>query len=84
LALEHNAGHVELRVADNGCGISHRAAGGSAPAGVGISNMRERAAALGGTLSLRSSGSRTEVIARLPVARRDATRNGSPAKVTVP
>lgn len=84
LALEHNASHVELRVADNGRGLSHWAAGGSALTGIGISNMRERTAALGGTLSVLSSGSRTEVIARLPAARRDATRHGSLAKVTVP
>ena len=68
LALENCRDHVELRIADNGCGFRDRAAG--SPSGIGLDNMRERAAALGGTLALRSTNSQTEVIARLPLARR--------------
>jgi two-component system, NarL family, sensor kinase len=68
LTLENQSRHVELRVADNGCGfespLAHTA---SQTGGIGIDNMRERAVALGGSLSLHSTGRCTEVIARLPV-----------------
>ena len=67
LALENCRDHVELRIADNGLGFRKRA---GAPSGIGLDNMRERATALGGTLSLRSTSSQTEVIARLPLAQR--------------
>ena len=37
--------------------------------GVGIRGMRERLRQLGGTLEVKSNGSGTVVVARLPVAR---------------
>jgi two-component system NarL family sensor kinase len=77
LALEHCADNLELRVVDNGCGFANPVARGGAQSGIGISNMRERAVALGGTLSLHSTGSRTELIARLPIARLPASRRHS-------
>lgn len=76
LALENRRDHVELRIADNGRGLLERAAGTAT--GIGIDNMRERAVALGGSLSLRSNKSRTEVIARLPLARRPILRRHAP------
>lgn len=68
LALENRRDHVELRIADNGRGFLEGSPGKIS--GIGIDNMRERAVALGGSLSLRSTKSQTEVIARLPLARR--------------
>jgi two-component system, NarL family, sensor kinase len=84
LAVQHCTDHVELRVADNGRGFADRVAHGSAQAGIGISNMRERAVALGGTLSLHSTGSRTEVIARLPIARVPASPRHSLQELSAP
>jgi signal transduction histidine kinase len=51
-----------LVVTDDGIGL---AAG--TPAGVGLTAMRERAAELGGLLSISSSGVGTTVSARLPI-----------------
>lgn len=75
LALEDCRDHVQLRIADNGCGFGNRAAGSSS--GIGLNNMRERAAALGGSLSLRSTNSQTEVIARLPLSQRSLRSSAS-------
>lgn len=76
MALENRRDHVELRIADNGRGLRERAAG--PVTGIGIDNMRERAVALGGSLSLRSCNSQTEVIARLPLAGRPMLRSVAP------
>lgn len=68
LAVQPCTDHVELRVVDNG-GRAKPCNGGSSSAGkpgIGISNMQERAAALGGSLSVRFTGSQTEVVARVP------------------
>jgi signal transduction histidine kinase len=55
---------VELVVSDNGCGfdpVQKTAAGG-----IGLSSMRERAAAVGGSIEIRSSpGEGTHIIARI-------------------
>jgi signal transduction histidine kinase len=45
-----------------------KAAFAGAPPGIGLTNMRERAAALGGTLLARDLGCGTEIRARLPLA----------------
>jgi two-component system NarL family sensor kinase len=84
LAMEHCTDHVELRVADNGRGFADQLASGTSRGGIGISNMRERAVALGGTLSLHSTGSRTEVIARLPITRPRASRRHSLHELSTP
>ncbi|GAB2585466.1 sensor histidine kinase [Streptomyces capparidis] len=57
-------GELRLRVEDDGCG----AADGAAP-GSGITGMAERARALGGELTARSTGSGFAVAARLPLPR---------------
>lgn len=56
-------GALEVEVTDDGRGLAteHRA-------GVGFAAMRERAAELGGTLVVESTGAGTRVSARLPVA----------------
>jgi two-component system NarL family sensor kinase len=75
LALENCRDHVQLRISDNGCGFGARAT--ASPSGIGLDNMRERAAELGGTLSLRSANSQTEVIACLPLAQRPLRSSAS-------
>jgi two-component system NarL family sensor kinase len=69
LAVEPRPDHVELRVVDNGRRRQACNGGSNAKPGIGISNMQERAAALGGTLSVRFTGSHTEVVARVPPLR---------------
>ena len=54
-------GALELDVADDGRGLPP-----DAPAGVGITAMRERAAELGGTLRVDSGTAGTRIVARLP------------------
>jgi two-component system, NarL family, sensor kinase len=66
LAVHSGIDHVELRVSDNGRrGLACNGGSNAAP-GIGIKNMQERAAALGGSLSVRRTGSHTEVVARVP------------------
>lgn len=52
-----------VEVDDDGCGMNDEA-----PPGRGLANMRRRAAALGGTLQVRSDGHGTRVRLRLPLA----------------
>jgi signal transduction histidine kinase len=63
VSLRHNEHGVVLRVLDDGCGIG---AGKSvAPEGFGLRSMRERAAALGGQMSVRQpqrGGTELEVV----------------------
>jgi two-component system NarL family sensor kinase len=66
LAVQPRPDHVELRVVDNGSRRAPCIGSTSQRRGIGISNMQERAAALGGTLSVRFTGSHTEVVARVP------------------
>jgi two-component system nitrate/nitrite sensor histidine kinase NarX len=72
---------VELRrgpgytftVRDDGCGFDAQAAAQAAGDHVGLRIMQERAARIGGTLSVSSSKDRgTEVVLRLPLAQREA------------
>ncbi|MBW3608685.1 MAG: sensor histidine kinase, partial [Actinobacteria bacterium] len=61
------ADELELRVIDDGDGISP-----DAGEGVGLPSMRERAAALGGSCTIRRPAEGgTEVLARLPLNARD-------------
>jgi len=66
LAVQPRTDHVELRVVDNGSRAKACNNGSNAKPGIGISNMKERAAALGGSLSVRFTGSHTEVVAKVP------------------
>ena len=59
----HSSAHgVELTIADDGDGFDL----GAAAYGLGLSTMRERAAALGGSCEVSSSAAGTEVAVRLP------------------
>jgi signal transduction histidine kinase len=63
VSLRHNEQGVVLRVLDDGCGIG--AGQSAAPDGFGLRSMRERAAALGGELSVRQpqrGGTELEVV----------------------
>lgn len=67
--VDADVDHVEMRVIDDGRGlraVMAREANGLR--GIGLHNMRERAAALGGTLRARDLGGGTEIHARLPLA----------------
>jgi signal transduction histidine kinase len=63
--LAFNAGCISISV-ENPAGEATGNGGNGYPAGVGIQGMRERAAALGGTLDARASGERFRVHAQLP------------------
>jgi signal transduction histidine kinase len=61
VSLRHNEQGIVLRVLDDGCGIGADAA----PDGFGLRSMRERAAALGGQMSVRQpqrGGTELEVV----------------------
>ena len=63
VSLRNGSSGVALRVVDDGCGIG--AEGEAAPEGFGLSSMRDRAAALGGQLSIRQArrgGTELEVV----------------------
>ena len=64
VSLRNASAGVALRVVDDGCGIAG-ADGVVAPEGFGLSSMRDRAAALGGHLSVRPArrgGTELEVV----------------------
>ena len=64
LCLVRSGQWLEVEVTDDGSGLLH-----SAPAGVGVHAMRERAQELGGTLTITQASPRgTRVLARLPLA----------------
>ncbi|WP_326999722.1 sensor histidine kinase [Dactylosporangium sp. NBC_01737] len=62
LGLRLDDGWLHLSVTDDG-----RSTGAAAGTGVGMHSMRERAAELGGTLDVASTGTGTTVSARLPM-----------------
>ncbi len=71
ITLKYFSGRVELRVADNGCGLPRRPGmdGYSLADGAGLCFMRERAARLGGELFLSNAPRHgTIVVARVPTA----------------
>jgi signal transduction histidine kinase len=65
IILERRADQVQLVIEDNGVGfeIAHA---GSARQGFGLLGMRERAALVGATLDIESTGSGTTVLVRMP------------------
>ncbi|MBB4220719.1 sensor histidine kinase [Variovorax guangxiensis] len=68
---------IEIELQDNGRGFDTQAAF----AGRGLANMRTRAAALGGTLTVRSQPGETSLLLRLPVPAASTTP-GEPGRET--
>jgi signal transduction histidine kinase len=65
VSLRHEGDDLRLEISDDGAGFDPAMA---APGGHhGLANMRDRAAALGGTLHVASSGTGTTIIVRLPI-----------------
>ena len=62
VSLQSSATRFELRVSDNGAGVD----AGLARKGMGITNMRERAAEIGGHLLIRPGSPGTEVVLSVP------------------
>jgi signal transduction histidine kinase/ligand-binding sensor domain-containing protein len=70
LSLKVEKGELYLRVADNGCAIGAGKPGANGIGGHGLKNMRERAAAMGGTLEITSNDAQgTLVCLRVPTGR---------------
>lgn len=65
IRLEARGDALVLKVEDDGVGIP-----AGTPAGVGLVSLRERAAELGGTCEVVSTGTGTRVVARLPLSPR--------------
>jgi signal transduction histidine kinase len=73
ITLGEDADDLVLAVGDNGRGFDPREA--SRPGHFGLANLRERAASLGGTLSVESErGAGTRIIVRLPRQPRESIR----------
>lgn len=73
VVIERRDGHAVLIVDDDGCGFDAAAAPGTPPR-FGLIGIRERAALLGGTVSIESSISGTTVFVTLPLV--GAARRG--------
>jgi len=75
--LEVTPGKVTLQVEDDGTGFSRRTAH---TRGFGLTGMRERAAALGGSMKIRSErGKGTSIQIQLPLAKTAAKANAAAA-----
>ncbi len=70
-------GALVVSVADDGRGLPP----GEAPAGTGLTNMRERVESLDGTLEITSSADGVRLVARMPVAAPVPARVPAPAGV---
>ncbi len=67
LWLQFEAGSVRLRIRDDGVGFDERAVALHPEQGIGLRNMRERLAALGGRFSIQAQpGAGTQIEAQLP------------------
>ena len=68
MKLEAPGGGVRLTIEDDGGGFDSNAVAAHPQRGIGLRNMRERLADVGGTLELTSRPRRTRVVAELPRA----------------
>jgi two-component system NarL family sensor kinase len=69
LKLESTQNRIRMTIADDGHGFDVENIGKTASSGIGLKNMRERLAYLGGRLKLVSSAKGTEIRAQLPISR---------------
>ncbi|WP_173923066.1 sensor histidine kinase [Agromyces sp. Marseille-P2726] len=73
VALARDDGHLRIAITDDGCGITGSATDAAASSHGGLANIRDRVAALRGTVSVSpadSSGTGTTVLVDLPVGDR--------------
>jgi PAS domain S-box-containing protein len=70
--LTRSAKELEITIADNGSGFDADATVNS-QTHLGLQSMRERAAILGGTVSVRSGATGTTILVQLPLEERDPT-----------
>lgn len=87
LTLQRDADGLRMGIEDDGCGFDIEAATRGPRTGIGLANMRERLAAIGGDLQLSSRPQRTQVLATLPTAairRFEAGEPGAPGAATPP
>ena len=66
MALESDAAGLRLTIEDNGSGFDSEAIAQHPRRGIGLRNMRERLAAIGGRLQVSSRPQRTVVVAEVP------------------
>jgi two-component system NarL family sensor kinase len=66
IALDFAAGTVRLEVSDDGVGFNAAAVHVDPQRGIGLRNMRERLASVGGRLTVRSDAGGTRIVAALP------------------
>ena len=67
IALDFAEDRVRLEVADDGVGFDVEAMQLDPKRGIGLRNMRERVASVGGRLEMRSGDGRTTIVADVPV-----------------
>jgi two-component system NarL family sensor kinase len=77
IRVERRNASIEIEIQDDGRGM--RAEKSAAEPGVGLGEVRERAAQLGGTLEIKSDGQGTTVIARLPLSNAPSSNESGPA-----
>jgi len=68
LWLAFSRSGLRLRIIDDGRGFKVEAVHHDPKRGIGLRNMRERLASIGGTMTVQSRAGRTQVIAHVPVA----------------
>jgi PAS domain S-box-containing protein len=73
ISAERSATGLEITIADNGSGFDADATVNS-ETHLGLQSMRERAAILGGTVSVRSAATGTTILVQLPLEQRDPKR----------
>lgn len=72
IALNFGDGRVQLEIGDDGQGFDEEAVQADPRGGIGLRNMRERTAAVGGRLHVRTGASGTSIAADVPLAQGDA------------
>ncbi len=71
IRLARSATGLETTIADNGSGFDADANSVNSESHLGLQSMRERAAILGGTVSVRSAPTGTTILVQLPLEERD-------------